>query len=92
MERILTGKAFYSKRDSLKLVKVGNWESFYFDEDSKEKWIVEYPYGYMHAGGPPQLRKLEKFPWEESLFIRMKQTMKQILLHQYIRFRVFTGM
>jgi hypothetical protein len=65
MEQIISATDdFYRKRDELKLVKQLNWENYYLDENSREKWIEEYPHSYMHGGGPPQLRLIDKFPWE----------------------------
>ena len=63
---ILTGEILYKKIESLKEIKVDeiNWVIYYLDEKNNEKWIEEYPYSYAQGGGPPQLRKLEKFPWE----------------------------
>jgi hypothetical protein len=37
---------------------------FYLDELSGEKWIREQLHPEMQAGGPPQLRLIDKFPWE----------------------------
>lgn len=63
---IIKGVDFYVKRDTLKEVKVDkvNWNAYYIDERTNEKWIEEYLYPEMQAGGPPQLRLIEKFPWE----------------------------
>jgi len=65
-DRILTGKEFYSKLKSLKQVSEANenWEIFHIDEVSGEKWIEEVLFPEMHGGGIPQLRLIEKFPWE----------------------------
>lgn len=63
-EVIIAGEPFYEKLKKLKLVKQLNWENYYIDELTNEKWIEEYPYSGMHGGGPPQLRLIEKFPWE----------------------------
>jgi Immunity protein 27 len=63
---IIKGQDFYKKRDTLKEVKVDsvNWVTYYIDEMTGEKWVEEYPYPEMQAGGPPQLRLIAKFPWE----------------------------
>jgi len=61
---ILSGADLYQKKDSLKIVKKLNWENYYIDEQTGEKWILEYPQGHLHGGGPAQLRLLDKFPWE----------------------------
>lgn len=64
---IIQGEEFYKKRDTLKKLKVDNvnWVVYYFDEVNSEKWIEEYPFSEMQGGGPPQLRQLNYFPWEE---------------------------
>lgn len=63
-EAILTGEKFYDKLKQLKLVKQLNWENYYTDELTNEKWLEEYPHSEMHGGGPPQLRLIDRFPWE----------------------------
>jgi hypothetical protein len=62
---ILTGEEFYEKQKRLTLVKQLNWENYYIDERTGEKWLQEYPNSRLHGGGPPQLRLVEKFPWDE---------------------------
>lgn len=56
----------YKKLETLKQVKVDavNWVTYYLDEETGEKWIEERLYAEMQAGGPPQLRLIDKFPWE----------------------------
>ncbi len=56
----------YKKQETLKEVKVDsvNWVTYYLDEQTGEKWIEERLYPEMQAGGPPQLRLIDKFPWE----------------------------
>ena len=61
---IITGKDIYKKIEQLKLVKQLNWENYYLDEINNEKWIEEFPHSELQAGGPPQLRLLDKFHWE----------------------------
>lgn len=63
---IKSGLALEEKLEVLKKIKVDveTWETYYFDESTGEKWISEFPYAELQAGGPPQLRLLEKFPWE----------------------------
>jgi len=61
---IITGEKFYEKRERLKLVRQLNWENYYLDEINNEKWIEEFPHSAMQGGGPPQLRLIDKFPWE----------------------------
>ena len=41
-----------------------NWNIYYLDEKNQEKWVKEYPNSEYHGGGIPQLRKIEKFPWD----------------------------
>jgi Immunity protein 27 len=61
---IIVGESFDKKRAELKLIKQLNWENYYLDEKTHEKWIEEYPHSQLQGGGDPQLRKIEKFPWE----------------------------
>lgn len=63
---ITSGEQMERKVASLKEIKVDieTWEIFYLDEAAGEKWVQEYPYSEMQAGGPPQLRLINKFPWE----------------------------
>lgn len=63
---IQSGVVMDKKISTLKEVKVDsiNWAIYYLDEKNGEKWVREYPYAYLQAGGPPQLRLIEKFPWE----------------------------
>ena len=63
---IKTSEEIYLLEEKLTKVRIDkeNWLVYYLDERTKEKWVKEYPYSEMHAGGPPQLRKIEKFPWE----------------------------
>jgi hypothetical protein len=62
----LTGHELINKILQLKLVQVDNdnWDTYYLDNISSEKWVREYLNSELHGGGAPQLRKLEKFPWE----------------------------
>lgn len=64
--KIIKGEEFYKKIAQLQEVKtdVNNWKTYYIDKTTNEKWVEEYPYPEMQAGGPPQLRLIEKFPWE----------------------------
>lgn len=61
---IIKGEELNAILPKLKLVKQLNWENYYVDEQTGEKWIEEYPLSQMHGGGPPQLRLINKFPWE----------------------------
>ena len=63
---ILKGDDFYRKKNGLKELKIDsdNWVTYYMDEKSGEKWIEEYLYPERQGGGPPQLRLIDKFPWE----------------------------
>ncbi len=64
-ELILTGEDFHQKKKSLKKIRADSsrWTVFYQDENFG-KWVEEYPNSEYHGGGQPQLRLLEKFPWE----------------------------
>ena len=67
MEKIIPGGTeFYKKIEYLKKIKVDsdNWLIYYFDELNNEKWVEEYPHAELNGGGIPQLRLIEKFPWE----------------------------
>ena len=57
---------YYTKRDMLKKMQVDidNWLVYYLDEKTGEKWVSEYLFSERQGGGPPQLRQIEKFPWE----------------------------
>ena len=63
---ILSGAIQEVKIATLEAVRtdLDNWQTFYLDILTNEKWVKEYPYSYMQAGGPPILRLLDKFPWE----------------------------
>ena len=63
---IIKGEDFYGKRDLLQIIKVDadNYITYFLDERTGSKWIEEYLFPEMHGGGPPQLRLIEKFPWE----------------------------
>ena len=63
---IIDGADFYTKRDSLKQIQIDGvkWLIYYLDEKTCEKWIEEYLHSELHGGGLPQLRKIDKFPWE----------------------------
>lgn len=62
--KIISGEIFYVKIKQLHLVKQLNWENYYLDQNSGEKWVEEYPNSSLQGGGPPQLRLIDKFPWE----------------------------
>ena len=63
---ILYGEEYNKKKLTLNKVKSDStgWLTYYTDADSK-KWIEEYPHSEYHGGGPPQLRQLDAFPWEQ---------------------------
>ena len=63
---ILKGDELIKKLKALKKLEIDkiNWRIYYLDEQTNEKWIEERPFPEMQAGGPPQLRLIEKFPWE----------------------------
>lgn len=62
----LEGDEMYKKIETLKQVSIDgvNWQIYYLDEISGEKWIKEYPESQYHGGGSSQLRLINKFPWE----------------------------
>lgn len=64
-EQILSGNSLAEKKKKLNKVRTdeSGWLTYYVDEHN-EKWIEEYPNSESHGGGLPQLRLLEKFPWE----------------------------
>lgn len=68
MEKVYIGVELYSKIDTLKIVKVDavNWVTYYSDDQTNEKWIQEYLYPEVQGGGAPQLRLIDKFPWEDD--------------------------
>ena len=66
MESVLLGNEMELKIDQLKEIKVDseNWLIYYIGENIQEKWVKEYPNSEYHGGGAPQLRMIDKFPWE----------------------------
>lgn len=52
-------KAIKFTKDCLREVRRGNWEIEYEDPVSGERWLLDYPHGEMHGGGPPRLRELK---------------------------------
>lgn len=64
-EIIIIGHQVEVKLELLKQVsEKEDWNTYYIDENTGEKWIKEYPNSEYHGGGAPQLRKIEQFPWE----------------------------
>ena len=63
---ILSGFDLYSKIETLRQIKVDpvNWEVFYLDEVSGQKWVKQHPHSEMQGGGAPVIKLLSKFPWE----------------------------
>ena len=63
---IKSGAEMKKKLETLKEIRVYNVNlvTYYLDEHTGEKWIEEYPFPEMHAGGPPQLLFIDNFPWE----------------------------
>ncbi len=63
------------KIKSLDLVKVDhlNWLSYYIDPRTKEKWIEDRPQSEYHGGGPPRLRLVDNFGWEEEVDSDLKE-------------------
>ena len=67
-DRIILGEELYKKKEALRKLRTDNinWVVYFIDDETGEKWIEEYPFSEMHGGGPPQLRMIEKFPWEKD--------------------------
>ncbi|ESU24560.1 hypothetical protein FLJC2902T_32000 [Flavobacterium limnosediminis JC2902] len=67
--KILQGDDFIATKKTLRKITTdeSGWNIYYIDNDSN-RWIEEYPNSEYHGGGLPQLRLLEKFPWEKSNF------------------------
>ena len=65
---ILIGEELYNKLNSLseEFIDKENWLVFYIDKKTGEKWVKEYPYAELQGGGPPQLRLIKNFPWEQE--------------------------
>jgi hypothetical protein len=66
MDKIIKGIEVESKEIQLKKVNTDsiNWLVYFLDEITHEKWVKEYPNSEYHGGGSPQLRLIDKFPWE----------------------------
>jgi hypothetical protein len=66
MNTVIEGLELEAKEKQLKKIKTDseNWLIYYLDEKSLDRWVKEYPNSSHHGGGAPQLRKIEKFPWE----------------------------
>ncbi|MFH1149060.1 MAG: Imm27 family immunity protein [Actinomycetota bacterium] len=59
----LTGnEALRYREEHLTKVRVdsNNWAIEYVDEKTGERWIMDFPQGYLQGGGPPRLRKIGK--------------------------------
>jgi hypothetical protein len=54
------------KVKELKQIKIDaeNWQTYYLDEKTSEKWVKDYPNSSYHGGGAPTLTMIKKFPWE----------------------------
>jgi len=63
---ILTDDKLIEKKKELTKIKTDSsgWLIYYLGENL-EKWIEEYPNSEYHGGGKPQLRLIEKFPWDK---------------------------
>jgi hypothetical protein len=49
--------AFAKRLKNLK-TNPDTWEVEYVDEDTGEKWLMDYPNSEYHGGGSPRLRKI----------------------------------
>ena len=63
---ILSGKEYIKKKKELTKIQTdaSGWLIYYLDRNLK-KWIEEYPNSEFHGGGNPQLRLIDKFPWDK---------------------------
>ncbi len=59
-EELNGAKAVEFARKHLKEIKSNpdTWETEYICEDTGERWLMDYPHGECHGGGPPRLRKI----------------------------------
>lgn len=48
----------YIKDNNLSVVEKRNWEIEYANPETGEKWLLDYPMGHMHGGGPPRLTRI----------------------------------
>ncbi|NDC83801.1 hypothetical protein EB093_09115 [bacterium] len=62
----LTGDRLIEMRKSLLKIAVDAklWEKYFINPTTKERWIEDYPQSELQGGGPPRLRKVERFPDE----------------------------
>ena len=63
---ILRGKELNAKLKSL--TEAGgdeDWNIYYVDPEGA-KWCKSYPNSGYHGGGEPELRQVEKFPWDTN--------------------------
>lgn len=60
---ILKGDELKKKLLNLKKIQVDTdyYRTFYMDENTCEKWVYEH----LFPDGPPQLRMINQFPWED---------------------------
>lgn len=65
-EIILEGRDLDAKIRSLEKVKIDPdfYRTYYRDAETGEKWVLEDLFTATVGGGPPQLRMIERFPWE----------------------------
>lgn len=59
----LVGKELHKKMSSLKEVGGENWVIYYLEENGS-KWCKYWPNAEYHGGGAPELKEIERFPWE----------------------------
>ena len=48
----------YAKRLRKVGVDTERWEIEYIDDDTGDRWLLDYPESEQHGGGSPRLRKL----------------------------------
>jgi hypothetical protein len=81
---ILKDEELIAKEEILKKIandKTG-WFTYFIDRDSN-RWIKEYINSEYHGGGNPQLRLIEKFPWEESRNYKADFLIAQKVMNEY---------
>jgi len=66
MKKELYGNEAHKFADSIKELKVdvNNWLVYYFDKETKEFWLMDYPNSELQGGGPPRLTKMSEVPEE----------------------------
>jgi len=55
----LRGEQAVRRAETMRKVRVNQdkWETEYLDEESGERWVMDYPDSALHGGGTPRLRR-----------------------------------